>query len=110
MKDVKPRIPGTSRKTKRMVLNAKLSGQQRSCACRVECISRGRTTLPSRSKQTPDNKQGCFTSVLFKAERENGNGRATRKPPGLSSRKRRVWDWVYLRLPQPASRVATLKS
>src|SRR5437868_10634620 len=107
MKDVRPPIHGTSQKTKLMVSSAKLSVQQRSCGYRLECISRGRTTIPSKSKRTPDNKHVSFISALLKVKRENGNGKATRKRPGLSSRKPRVWDSVPLKCLQPVSWVAT---
>src|SRR5215831_5496755 len=94
MKGVRPRMPGISRKTKRMVLSAKLSEHQRSCAFRHDCISPGKTKILSRSKRMPVNKHGCCTSVLFNVKRENGNGRAIQKPPGLSNLKVRVWGLV----------------
>src|SRR2546421_5926258 len=97
MKDVRLPMAGIWPKTRRMELNAKLSGRGRSCGCQHGSISPGRTTIPSRSKRTPVNKHGCFTSVLLKPKRENVNGRATRKPPGLSSRKAQVWDSVSLK-------------
>src|SRR5215467_6075686 len=97
MKAARPRTGGTSRKIRRMVLNAKLSEQRQSCACRHGYKSPGRTTILSRSKRTRVNKCGCFTSVRFQIQRGNGSGRAYQKPRGLSSRKVRVSGSVFLK-------------
>src|SRR5262245_5667516 len=110
MKGARLRIAGTSRKTRRMVLNAKLSERRQSCACRQGYKSAGSTTIPSRSKRTRANKRVCLPSVRLQLQQGNGNGRASQKPPGLSRRKVLVSGSVFLKEEEAVSPEATLKS